>query len=71
MCGGGCFFFLEKTKLGEERWRELEEGDAGTSGGGGQVEEVEVEEGSLVAVAACLSARFTVAGYLLVSVVAW
>lgn len=41
--------------------------EAGTSGGGGRVKEV--GEGRLV-VAACLSARFTVAGYLLVSVFA-
>lgn len=60
-----------------ERWKDLEEegrkGEPGTSGGGGQVKEVkEVEEGrGMLVVATCLSARFTVAGYLLVLVVAW
>ena len=44
------------------------QGEAGTSRGWGQV--WEVDEGSLVA-ATCLSACFTVAGYLLVSVVVW
>lgn len=41
-------------------------GEAGTSGGGGQV-----EDGRLVVAVACLSAHFTVAGYLLVSVAVW
>jgi len=57
MCAGGCFFFTERRGRGRKEVAE-------TSGGGGQV-----KEGRLSVVAACLSACFTLAGYLLA--VAW